>query len=170
MNLWTDYCCYAGSACDSALVTHTRRLEGVILVVVACLNLLNEWTRHSSARQAITPARYDAGTLATKHNAETGERGYHNTTPPWMDVYIYVYRFIENSSRNQTRPENSENGSKMWRFTLTLPHLPLTCKAEADYTCTHHVPRTRYDTRYSFLPRQLPDRGGAPACGFPNTC
>ena len=27
--------------------------------------------------QEITPARYDEGTMATNHNAATGERGYH---------------------------------------------------------------------------------------------
>ena len=30
----------------------------------------------------ITPARYDEGTLATNHNATTGERGYHNMNLP----------------------------------------------------------------------------------------
>ena len=39
---------------------------------------LNEGARHSSARQAITPAIYDEETLATNHVAATGERGYHN--------------------------------------------------------------------------------------------
>ena len=31
-----------------------------------------------SEKQAITPARYDEGTITTNHNAATGERGYHN--------------------------------------------------------------------------------------------
>ena len=54
------------------------------MLVAACLArcLLNEGARHSSERQAITPARYDEGTLATNDNAGTGERGYHNTTSP----------------------------------------------------------------------------------------
>ena len=46
--------------------------------------LLNEGARESSSRQAITPARYDEGTLATNHNAATGERGYHS-------IYICIY-------------------------------------------------------------------------------
>ena len=36
--------------------------------------------RHSSEKQAITPARYDEGMFATNHNAAAGERGYHNIT------------------------------------------------------------------------------------------
>ena len=41
------------------------------MFVAACLArcLPNERARHSSARQAITPARYDEGTLATNPNA-----------------------------------------------------------------------------------------------------
>ena len=30
-------------------------------------------------KQAIAPAMYDEGTIATNHNAATGERGYHDT-------------------------------------------------------------------------------------------
>ena len=50
-------------------------------ILVACLLagcLLNKGARESSSRQAITPARYDEGILATNHNATTGERGHHN--------------------------------------------------------------------------------------------
>ena len=31
-----------------------------------------------TSRQAMTPARYEEGTLATNHNAATRGRGYHN--------------------------------------------------------------------------------------------
>ena len=42
-----------------------------------CLSrcLLNGGARRSSETHAITPARYDKGTIATNHTAATGERG-----------------------------------------------------------------------------------------------
>ena len=51
-----------------------------LVVVAACLARcrLHEGTRHSSERQAITPAKYDEGVLAKSHNAATGERVFHN--------------------------------------------------------------------------------------------
>ena len=63
----------------------------IIKIVAACLArcLLNEGARCSSAKQAITPVRYDEGTIATNHDAATGERGYHNTSPPGRAVYAY---------------------------------------------------------------------------------
>ena len=44
-----------------------------LLVVVACFarSLPNEGARRSSEKQAITPARYDEGTIATNFNATT---------------------------------------------------------------------------------------------------
>ena len=56
-------------------------LDVLSLVVVAvCLArcLLNEGARSSSERQAITPAKYDDGGIATNRNAATGEGGYRN--------------------------------------------------------------------------------------------
>ena len=53
-------------------------LDGQVIVSVAACHarrFMNEEARHSSERQAITPAtpaRYDEGTLATNHNAATG--------------------------------------------------------------------------------------------------
>ena len=51
------------------------------VLVAVCLArcLLNEGARGSSEKQAITPVRYDEGTIATNHNAPTGERGYHSS-------------------------------------------------------------------------------------------
>ena len=78
----------AGDAFGSAMVTHTRCLTmlEVIGSWISCCLLarypLDEGARISSERQAITPARFDGGTLATNHNAATGERGYHNTSLP----------------------------------------------------------------------------------------
>ena len=44
----------------------------------------------SSEKQAITPARYDEGTIATNHNTATGERGYHNITQcHWEHFFCY---------------------------------------------------------------------------------
>ena len=63
-------------------------LDGRLEVIISCIAvvgsllagcLLNEGARESSSRQAITPARYDEGTLAANHNAATGGRRYHNT-------------------------------------------------------------------------------------------
>ena len=48
--------------------------------------LLDEGARLSSERQAIMPARYDEGTMATNHNAATWERGYHNNVMNEMNV------------------------------------------------------------------------------------
>ena len=116
MDLGTGYC-YAGSASGSALVTHTRCLEVIILELFACLItgcLLHEGARHSSARQTIPPARYGEGAF----KATTEERGATTLAHP-EGPYIYTsYRFIGNSGRNQTHPENSENGSKARRFTI----------------------------------------------------
>ena len=55
-----------------------------LVLVAACLArcLLNAGARRSSEKQAITPVRYNEGTIVTNHNAATGERGYHNTGPP----------------------------------------------------------------------------------------
>ena len=62
-------------------------LDGRLEVIISCIAvvgsllagcLLNEGARESSSRQAITPARYDEGILATKHNAAIGEKGCHN--------------------------------------------------------------------------------------------
>ena len=86
MDLGTDYCYICSDASGSAhQVTHTKCLTDAwkigLLRLVYCLLagcLLNERARESSSRQAITPARYDGGTLATNHNAARGERGCHN--------------------------------------------------------------------------------------------
>ena len=55
--------------------------------------LSNEGARQSSARQAITPASYEEGTLAENYNAATGERGYRNTIAhpegPYMQINPY---------------------------------------------------------------------------------
>ena len=59
-------------------------LDGCLEEIVASIScllagcLLNEEVRESSSKQAITPAKYDEGTLATDRNAATGERGYRN--------------------------------------------------------------------------------------------
>ena len=57
-----------------------KGLELVAVCLARCL--LNEGATLSSEKQAIAPARYDEGTIATTRNAATGERGYHNTGPP----------------------------------------------------------------------------------------
>ena len=75
-------CVGINCALGSALVTHTRCLEVRAIVLVARLPagcLLNEGAIYSIARQAITPAEYDEGTLVKNHSAATGERGYRNT-------------------------------------------------------------------------------------------
>ena len=86
-------------------------------MVATCLarSLVNEGARHSSERQAIRPARYGEGTLATDHNAATGDRGYTMTLAHPEGSYIQIHK--ENLGTNQTRPENLENGSKKRRFT-----------------------------------------------------
>ena len=86
MDLGTDNC-YAGVplAPLKPLTQGARRMLGRYSAWNSCLLarcLLNEGATESSSRQAITPARYDEGTLATNHNAATGETGYHNTSPP----------------------------------------------------------------------------------------
>ena len=56
---------------------------GSCILVTDCLArclLLKKGARHSSERQAIVPARYDEGTIASKHKAATEERGYRITT------------------------------------------------------------------------------------------
>ena len=68
-------------------ITHKvldKCLEVVVVYISSLLAgcLLNKGARGSSFRQATTPARYDEGTLATNHNAATGRRGYHDTSPP----------------------------------------------------------------------------------------
>ena len=72
MDLGADYCQQVDTF-GSALVTQTR-----CLTVLDARCLTNEGERRSSERQAITPARYDEGAIATDQNAATGERGYHN--------------------------------------------------------------------------------------------
>ena len=64
--------------------------------LLACLLttcLLNEGVRESSSRQAIiiTPARHDEGTVATKHNAATGERGCHNNAVGSASFFCFVF-------------------------------------------------------------------------------
>ena len=76
----------------SAQVTHTRCLTGAwrdVAAPISCLLagcFLNEGARESLSRLAITPAKYDEGTLATNHNAATGERGYHNIPTVFSEV------------------------------------------------------------------------------------
>ena len=89
MDLGADYC-YAGVPLGllRSLTRGASRMLGsysCLCSLLACLLagcLLNEGARESSSRQTITPARCDEETLATNHNAATGERGYHNTSPP----------------------------------------------------------------------------------------
>ena len=79
----------ADDAFGSALVSHSRCLT-MLKVIGSCISCCSPRQMSSERwgealtrkRQAITPARYDEGTLATNHNAATGERGYHNTSPP----------------------------------------------------------------------------------------
>ena len=88
MDLGTDYS-YAGVLLALLTRSFTQgawRMLGRYTVVAsisflrACFGcILNEGARESSSRQAITPARYDEGTLATNHNAAKGKGGYRNT-------------------------------------------------------------------------------------------
>ena len=112
-------------------------LEGyIVLVVVACLLagcLVNEGAKYSSARQAIAPARYDEGALATNHKAATGGRGYLNTNR-WNSFFFRVTAFFglsENytpiSSRLRTvltkkAASSSRGGDKKYH-----PRLPMDC-------------------------------------------
>ena len=82
--VWTLLLC-RGTSGSAHEVTHTRCLTDAwkiwLLRLVACLPagcLVNEGARESSSRLAVTPAKYHEGTLATNHNATTGERGYHD--------------------------------------------------------------------------------------------
>ena len=66
----------------------TRYWNTFLYQLLACLArcLLSEGVRHSSARQAITPARYDEEThCCQNNNAATGERGCQNKSS-----YIYA--------------------------------------------------------------------------------
>ena len=88
----------AGDALDSALVTHTRcltMLEVTSSCISCCLPRQMSSERRGEAfirkAGAITRARYDEGTLATNHNAATGERGYHNSTPLKLRPLFYIY-------------------------------------------------------------------------------
>ena len=91
MDLGIDYC-YVG-VCFWLCLGHSHKvLDGCVeekYIIVACIIncllagcLLREGARQYSPRQAITPARYDEGTLVTNDDAATEERGYHNTSPP----------------------------------------------------------------------------------------
>ena len=84
-------------------------LEDIVLGSVACLLvgcLLNKGATESSSRQAITPARYDEGTLATNHNAATGERGYHNTRLELLTCRHRVERSTAESKHPRIRKKS----------------------------------------------------------------
>ena len=66
---------------------------------------MNGGARPTSERQTIAPARYDEGTIATSHNAATGERD----NIPLAHAKGRIRRFTENSGENRTNPENSKN-------------------------------------------------------------
>ena len=84
------------------------------LVLVACLLAgCLEGAREVSSRQAITPARYDGGTLATNHNTAQG-RGDIITLAHPEGSHMQIDKRIR---RELNRAENSENGSKMRHFT-----------------------------------------------------
>ena len=75
-------------------------LEALVLVAVRLARcLLNEGARRSSEKQAITPVRYDEGTIAINHNATTGERGYHNTSPPCEGPYMQIHRKLRHEQK-----------------------------------------------------------------------
>ena len=83
-------------------------------------------------RQAITPpARHDEGRIATNHNDETGDRGYHNTTPPPEGPHVQIHRKL----RHEPNP-SGEFGEWIEDAALhnPLPHLQLTGEAEANDT------------------------------------
>ena len=64
-----------------------RLLRSFACLLVGCL--LNEGAREFSSRQTITPARYDEGTLATNHNADTGEI-YRSTWYTIITLLLYT--------------------------------------------------------------------------------
>ena len=79
-------------------------------------SILNEEARRSSERLAITPARYDEGTIATNHKATTWERGYHHiiTIAHFPEILLVFTKqaVTKTHSRGQkTYVRNSAHGS-----------------------------------------------------------
>ena len=92
-------------------------------ILVACLLagcLLNKGARESSSRQAITPARYDEGKLATNHNTATEERGYNNTSVGYIALPVRPF----------SQPLQRKGGTTT--LVLVIKHYPLDHLVSAD--------------------------------------
>ena len=92
--------CYVGVLL-ALLTGHSNKvLDGCLEVdVVASISCLLArrmlFERRGERAQAMTPARFDEGILATDHNTVTGERGYHNTmVGPKVLLYSVLIVYI----------------------------------------------------------------------------
>ena len=104
-------------------------ISSCIIAVCLARCLLNEGARRSSEKQAITPARYDLGAIATNHSAQQGKGDTVAQPPPCRHRYYTCFMYQYNMYGMRRR--------------LVANH----AEAATTLACSQHMQQRRYAYR-----------------------